>query len=174
VFGWVVEWVAVVFWVVAEFDGLLSPCSSPWFSLPITSCSLFSFIWWSYTYLGGKGTIVMVLPYFTMLYLVLTLSWIAFQSYCHGLPNKMWLACIGTILHRTSSTYFLIEIGTTTCLVTFTSPPSFSHCNLYGLACLTKHKFSLLTLTQLPLSIIKLHTLLCTSNVYERCSPFVD
>jgi hypothetical protein len=30
VFGWVVEWVAVVFWVVAEFDGLLSPCSSPW------------------------------------------------------------------------------------------------------------------------------------------------
>jgi len=29
VFGWVVERVVVVFWVLAEFDGLLSSCSSP-------------------------------------------------------------------------------------------------------------------------------------------------
>jgi hypothetical protein len=100
--------------------------------------------------------------------LFLTPSWNAFLSYCHGLPNKMWLACICTTWHRTSSTYFPIENGITTCLVTFTSPLSFSHCNLYGLTCLTVHKFSLLTrvvlqtLTQFSLSIIILYTLLCT------------
>jgi hypothetical protein len=35
VFAWVAEWVVVVFWVLAESDGLLSP---------IASCSLFSLI----------------------------------------------------------------------------------------------------------------------------------
>jgi hypothetical protein len=122
----------VVFWVLAESDGLLSP---------IASCSLFSLIWSSYTYLGVTGTRVMVLPSFTMVNLFLTPSWIVFLSYCHGLPNKMWLACISTTSNRTSSTYFPIENGTTTCLVTFISLLSFSHCNLYSLACLTVHKF---------------------------------
>jgi len=28
-FGWVVEWVVVVFQVLVDSDGLLSPCSSP-------------------------------------------------------------------------------------------------------------------------------------------------
>jgi hypothetical protein len=94
----------------------------------------------------------MILPSFTMTYLFLTYD----VTYVH------WLAS-----HRTSSIYFPIENGTVTCLVTFTSPLSFSHCNLYDLACLRVHKFRLLTrvvlqtLTQLPLSIIKLHTLVC-------------
>ena len=100
-----------------------------------------------------------------------------FQLYCHGLPNKMQLACIGTTLHKTSSTYFPIENGTITCLVTFTSPLSFSHCNLYGLACLAVHKFSLLTrvalqtLTQLPLSIIKPHLSLYVTTRMEDVLP---
>jgi hypothetical protein len=53
VFGWVAKWVVVV-WVLAESDGLLSPCSS--------LC------------LGVRGTRVMVLLSFTMVYLFLTPS----------------------------------------------------------------------------------------------------
>jgi len=128
----------------------------------------FKFIWSSYIYLGAKGTRVMVLPSFIIVYLFQTSSCIAFLSYCHGLLNKIWLACIGTTSYKISSTYFPIENGTTTCLVIFTSPLLFNHYNLYSLVCLTIHKFSLLTrvmltiLVQLSLSIIKLHTLFWT------------
>jgi len=148
------------------------------FSL-IASCSPFSFIWSSYTYLGVRGTRVMILPYFIMVYLFLTPLWIVFLLYCYGLLNKMWLACIGTTSCKTSSTYFTIKNGTTTCLVTFTSPLSFSHCNLYGLTCLSIHKFSLLTkgvlqvLTQLLLSIIKLHPVLYIATRMKDVLPLL-
>ena len=118
-----------MFRVLADSDGILCPCSSPWFSFPITSYSPFSFIWSSYTCLSVISTRVMVLSFFTMVCQFLTPSWIAFLLYYHGLPIKMWLPCIGIISHITSSTIFPIKNRTTTCLVTFTSSLSFSHCN---------------------------------------------
>jgi hypothetical protein len=110
-----------------------------WSSLPLflalifssyTSCSPFNFIWSLYTCLGVRGTRVMVLACFTIVYLLLTPSWIIFLSYYHGLPNNIQLACISTTSHRTSSTYFPIKNKTTTYLVTFTLPLSFSYYNL--------------------------------------------
>ena len=98
----------------------------------IASCLPFSFIWSSYTYLGVSGTWVIILPSFTIVYIyiyILTPSWLVFLSYYHGLPNKMWLICICTTSHRTSSIYF---------------PILFNHCNI-SLVCLTIYKFSLLT-----------------------------
>lgn len=144
----------IVFWDLTKSDCFLSLCSSFLFSHSLM-LFFFNFILSSYTYLGARGIRVMVLPSFI----------ISFLSYYHVLPNKIWLTCIGTTSHKISSTYFPIENGTTTYLVTFTSPLLFNHCNLYSWVYLTIHNFSLLTrvvlaiLVQLLLSIIKLHTL---------------
>jgi len=159
-FGWisyVAKWVDVVFWDMTESDCLLSPCSSLWFFL-ITLCSCFNFIRSLYTCLGVKGIRVMILPSFKIVYLFWTPSCIAFLSYCHGLPNKIWLVCIGTTSHRTSLTSFSIENGTKICLVTFNSSLSFNYCNLYGWGCLTVHKFILLTMV--VLAVLVQHPLL--------------
>jgi hypothetical protein len=119
------------YWLeLVKFDGFLSPLSSHEFSLSLTSHSLFNFNWSSYTCFRNRGIRVMVLSSSTIVYLFLNLLWIALLSNYHGRHKSKWLACIGTTSHITSSEYLPIAKEISTCLLAFTSPHSFNHCNL--------------------------------------------
>ena len=82
------------------------------------------------------------LPSFSRVYLFLYPSWKTCLSNCQGLPSSKCLACIGTTSHNTSLFYLPIEKEISTCLITLTSPHSFSHCKLYSLGCFKVGKFN--------------------------------
>lgn len=88
------------------------------------------------------------------------------SSYFQVLPNRIWLAYIGTTSHRISSLYFPIEKDTKTSLLSLTSLHSFDHYSLYGLRCSNARKFNLWSIFMLAkfiefhLSIFTLETLL--------------
>ena len=90
-------------------------------------------------------------------YLLVNPSCLTCRENCHGRPNNKCPACIGITYNRTSSSYFPMQKETNTCLFTFASPLSLSHCNLKGQGCLIvgSPNFStivvLATLIQLPL-----------------------
>jgi hypothetical protein len=91
------------------------------------SFDLCNFNWSSLTCFGVNGTRVIGCLLRVKEYLFVNPSCVALQSYCYGLPNNKWHACIGTTSQSTSSSYLPMDNATNTCLVTLTSPHSFSH-----------------------------------------------
>jgi hypothetical protein len=91
------------------------------------SFDLCNFNWCSLPCFGVNGTRLKGCLLRVKGYLFVNPSCVALQSYCHGLPNNKWHACIGTTSQSTSSSYLPMDNATNTCLVTLTSPHSFSH-----------------------------------------------
>jgi len=122
-----------------------------------------NFIWFSQTSLGDNVLRIIFLSLCMNEILFMNPSWITLVSYCHGLPNRIWLASIWTTSHSTLLVYCPMERHTFTWLFTTNSPSSLSHWRLYGLGCGLVSKFNLDTnlelaaLVQLPLWTIKEH-----------------
>jgi len=82
---------------------------------------------------GDRGFKMILCPWKVKEILLVRSSCKNFLSSCHGLPNRMCVASIGTTSHKTSFLYFLIEKAMRTCLLTTISPFSLSHWSLYWL-----------------------------------------
>jgi hypothetical protein len=102
---------------------------------------------------------------FSSAYLFLKSSCLIFLSNCQGLHNNKCAAHIETTSYKILFLYLSTENENKTYVVTLTSAHSFNHRSLYSVECLVVVKFNfltkfvLVTLIQIPLSMIMLYTL---------------